>query len=269
MNTVATILIPTHDHGPTLRYSIASTLDQTIDEIEIFVVGDGVPDVTREIMADFMRYDRRVRFFDNPKGPRHGEILRHAALQDAQGEIVCYLSDDDLYLPDHIEIMVAQLRDFDFAHALPLKVSPDGEFRVWTCDLERQHFLDLIQSGQNLIPLSCGAHRLDYYRVLPYGWRTSPVDTATDLYMWQQLLAQPGGRFASGFYPTVLHFPSPARAGYSNEKRSSELSDWYDRVTNPTWRPVFVEQVLERVVKKRMRLERYAKSNAGARARGG
>src|SRR6266849_3725591 len=102
---VATILIPTHDHGPTLRASIASALRQTISEIEVFVLGDGVPDETRDIMADILKTDERVRFFDNPKDERLGELHRPVALEIAKGRIVCYLADDDLYFPGHVEHM--------------------------------------------------------------------------------------------------------------------------------------------------------------------
>jgi glycosyltransferase involved in cell wall biosynthesis len=99
----ATVLIPTHDHGPTLRYAVQSALAQTVADLEVLVLGDGAPDVTRELMDELTRADPRVRWLDNPKGPRNGELHRHAALQEAQGEIVCYLSDDDLWLPGHVE----------------------------------------------------------------------------------------------------------------------------------------------------------------------
>src|SRR5215210_721750 len=69
----ATVLIPTHDHGPLLLHSARSALAQTVEEIEVFISGDGVPEVTREIVSELKR-DERVRFFDHPKGPRHGEI---------------------------------------------------------------------------------------------------------------------------------------------------------------------------------------------------
>ena len=114
----ATVIIPTHDHGPMLLHSARSALAQTVEEIELFIVGDGVPEVTREIVSELKR-DERVRFFDHPKGPRHGEIYRHAALQEARGEIVCYLSDDDLCFPEHVACMRRLLSSADFAHALP------------------------------------------------------------------------------------------------------------------------------------------------------
>jgi len=100
MRTKATILVPTHDHGEMLKYSVGSDLNQTIENFEIFIVGDGVPDITRVVVDMLVEQDDRDRFFDNPKGPRHGEIHRHSALKRAQSEIICYLADDDLDLPD-------------------------------------------------------------------------------------------------------------------------------------------------------------------------
>lgn len=43
----ATVVIPTQDHGPTLRYAVQGALAQTVEDLEILVVGDGAPDVTR------------------------------------------------------------------------------------------------------------------------------------------------------------------------------------------------------------------------------
>src|SRR5439155_22429155 len=119
-------VVPTHDHGPMLRYSLRSVQEQTVGDLEIFVVGDGVPDVTRKLVAALARDDPRIRFFDNPKGPRHGELHRHEALQEARGEIVCYQADDDLWRPDHVAQLQALLSGSDFAHTVALQVEPDG-----------------------------------------------------------------------------------------------------------------------------------------------
>jgi glycosyltransferase involved in cell wall biosynthesis len=47
----ATVVIPTFDHGRLLWYFVRSALAQTVGDIEVFVIGDGVPDATREIVA--------------------------------------------------------------------------------------------------------------------------------------------------------------------------------------------------------------------------
>ena len=226
MTLAATVLIPTHDHGPTLLRSVRSALAQTVEDLEVFVVGDGVPDVTREVMGELTASDARVRFFDNPKGPRHGELHRHAALQEARGDIVCYLADDDLWLPGHLEELQRLLGEADFAHALPLWIDGDGEIHHLRIDLARPYWRELLLGGENRIPLSCGAHTLELYRRLPAGWRTTPDETFTDLYMWQQILAVPGSRAVSGTVPTVLHFPSSAREGWTEAQRLAELDAW-------------------------------------------
>jgi glycosyltransferase involved in cell wall biosynthesis len=48
--TDATILIPTHRHAAFLPYAIESALDQRGAAVELFVVGDGVEDATREVI---------------------------------------------------------------------------------------------------------------------------------------------------------------------------------------------------------------------------
>jgi GalNAc5-diNAcBac-PP-undecaprenol beta-1,3-glucosyltransferase len=252
---LATVLVPTYDHGPTLLRSVGSVLRQTVHDLEVFIVGDGVPDATRDVVAQLQR-DPRVRFFDNPKGPRLGEVHRHAALTEASGEIVCYLSDDDLWMPEHVETMRALLRDADFAHALLVSIDGDGDF---VPELS-QHALpadrDVLLSGVSWVPLSCGAHTLECYRRLPYGWRTTPPGVFTDWYMWHQIVSQPDCHAISGTRPTVLNFPSSRRRGWTIERRVAELDAWVPRLADPE----LVYDVLDRFVRERVRTRLYAES---------
>ena len=251
MGLRATAIIPTYDHGPTLNLSIPTALDQTVSDIEVFVIGDGVPDVTRSIVAEFARMDERVRFFDHPKGPRHGEIYRHAALQEAKGEIVCYLADDDLWLPDHIESLLELLQEADFAHTCPARLEEDGSMWIYPGDLVMHGWRSAVLAGRNFIPFSMGGHTLESYRRLPHGWRTTPRGTPTDLYMWQQLLSEPWCRAVSGSRPTVLNFPASLRPGASVEERVDELEAWARRRDDPDWRGRFVLLVLDFLYRER------------------
>jgi GalNAc5-diNAcBac-PP-undecaprenol beta-1,3-glucosyltransferase len=245
LTLAATVLVPTHDHGPTLLRSVPSALAQTVEDLEVFVVGDGVPDVTREVMAELTASDERVWFFDNPKGPRHGEIHRHQALQQARGEIVCFLSDDDLWLPGHVEQLRALLADADFAHARPLWIDTEGRPHPWLIDLRRPFYRELLLGGENRVPHPCAGHTLELYRRLPVGWRTAPDGTPTDLYMWQQILSLPNCRAVSGSRPTVLHFPSRARNDWSTEQRLTELDSWTSRLSDPALESQLADRLLE------------------------
>ena len=125
MGIKATVLVPTSiDRGPLLPLSIGSIQRQTLREIEIFIIGDGVEEITRQHISDLIAQDPRIRFFDHPKHRRRGEPYRHAALQEARGEIVCYMCDRDLMLPDHVETMHRLLQGADFATSLLYHVHP-------------------------------------------------------------------------------------------------------------------------------------------------
>ncbi len=251
----ATVLVPTHNHGPLLSLAVGSALRQTVDDIEVLIVGDGPTPETREVALELQASDERVRFFDNPKGPRHGEVHRHSALSEAGGEVVCYLSDDDLWLPDHVDNILAMLAHADFAHSLPMAVDGGGSLFSWTVDLGLDYYRAMLERGQNAIPLTTGAHTLAFYRQLPFGWRTTPHGTPTDLYMWQQILGVHGVVAVSGTTPNTLSFPATLRDHMSEPERLSELEAWADRLRDPRWLTGFRPIVLEVVTRERAERE--------------
>jgi glycosyltransferase involved in cell wall biosynthesis len=224
----ATVLIPTHDHGPLLLRAARSALAQSVRELELFIVGDGVTPATREAVDALGREDARVRFFDRPKGPRNGEAYRHAVLGEARGRIVCYLCDDDLWLPDHVETMERCLARANIVPARPRVVG--GRRKVGSVD--RAYYRERMQRDPpfNVMGLSSGAHTLELYRRLPFGWRTAPEGLATDLHMWRQILACPDAIPAVAPHLTVLSFPAPARRSMSLAERAEELDRWVARL---------------------------------------
>ena len=241
--TDATIVIPTYRHAALVPYSVRSALGQQGAAIELFVIGDGVEDDTRVALEPFLS-DPRVRFFDFPKGQRNGELHRHEALQGATGRIVCYLSDDDLFLHDHVAEMARLLEDADFAHSAPLFVMPDGSLRYGPIDMARPEFHALLlRGGWNKISLSGAAHTLDAYRRLPYGWRPGPPEVWSDLYMWQQFVQLPGFRGRTGIRLTHIHLPDQDRREVPAAERVAELESWWNRIQEPGF-----EDELERIV---------------------
>lgn len=229
----ATVLIPTHDHGRLIRHAIESVLLQTVTDFELFVVGDGAPDETADIVEELRRGDGRIRYFPNAKGPRHGELHRHEALKEATGAIVCYLADDDLWLPNHLATLQKLLCVADFSAALGAFMMPDGSVRFLPLDLATEGYRQWLRLRGNLFPLSCGAHTLELYRRLPWGWRSAPADVATDLYMWRQIL-QEGCAANSATRPTCLHFAAVHRATWSKEQREAEIAGFAARLRDPS-----------------------------------
>ncbi len=217
--TDATILIPTFRHASVLPYAIESALDQQGASIELFVVGDGVEDPTREVLARHAD-DARVHFFDLPKGPRLGEAHRHPLLPQAAGRIVTYLSDDDLFLRDHVVTMLELLEDADFAHPPSARFAGDGTLFFFPWDYSRPEFREIARGRVGSIGLTGVAHTMDAYRRLPHGWRTTPVGMPTDHWMWLQFMELPGIRVAKGDRLTYLTFPDPVWGKLPDDERA-------------------------------------------------
>lgn len=243
---VAAILVPTHDHASTLDLAVRSALEQTVAEIEVVVIGDGVGDDTRAVVADLRGEDPRVRFLDFPKGPNHGEVHRGTAIEETRAEIVCYLCDDDLLLPGHVESMADLLADADLANSQNGSLGADGSWHPYLSDLASPQCRDwLLRPDRNSVSLTGTAHTVAAYRRLPHGWRTTPPGRWPDHYMWQQFLAQPWVRAATAARVTAVQFPShlDGRASLPPEGRRAELIAWRDLLASDQGRARFEASV--------------------------
>ncbi len=245
--TRATILVPTHAERPTLALSLQSALRQTVRDIEVIVVGDGCPGSTRDLVMQVAHEDERVRFFDLPKGERHGEAHRHAALERATGEVVTYLSDDDLLYPDHVEVALDTLKTANFMAPRACFVFPDGGVCNYDGDITRPWWQTILQSEKrNFIPLTGVAHTLKFYRQLSQGWSPAPADVWTDLFMWRKFIGHSAFLPAMAPHVTCLVFPTPSRASDPVE-RHRELAAWAlgltdERARNTVDRRLLVER---------------------------
>lgn len=237
----ASILIPAHEHSATLPLAVASVQTQGVDDIEILIVGDGVDDVLRATVRQLQAGDRRIRFFDLPKAPRNGELHRDKVLREANGRIVCYQCDDDLWLPGHLKAMETALEAADFVGAMQVDVNPAGGLRCYFFDLARPEFTEpwLAWRPNNLgawasdgFGLAFAAHRLEAYLRLPEGWSTTPTGWPTDQFMWHKFARQPWCRMIFLREPVALHFPAQDRRGWTAERRAAELEHWTGIITS-------------------------------------
>jgi hypothetical protein len=228
-----TVLVPTHNHGVLLRYAVSSALGQTVREIEVLIVGDGADQATAHEAKALAEADRRVRFLPFPKGPRHGEVHREEALRGARGAIVAYLSDDDLWLPSHLESLIETLNAADFANGRTVLVLPDQSLGVFPGDFSVKGVRERLDGPWNFVGLSSAGHTRALYDRLGSGWETTPSDVFTDLHMWRRLLAVPGCRAATARRPTVLQFPTPDRKEWPLARREAEMREWASRLQDP------------------------------------
>jgi GalNAc5-diNAcBac-PP-undecaprenol beta-1,3-glucosyltransferase len=262
--TAATVLIPTHEHVESLRHAVAGVQQQTLQDFELFIVGDGVSDASRVLINEFITADDRIRFFDFPKGPRKGEIHRHEALQYAQGRFVAYLGDDDIWLPNHLEILGRLLVDADFGHTLQVGVDANGNFVFLPADLENPIFRErMLTELFNRFDFTFAGHTMEAYRRLPYGWRTTPPDFPwTDLYMWRQFLAEPWCRARSAMVPTGINTWTHQRPHLNDRERAEDIANLRAKAELPGFREELWQAVARRFACESVSFELEARRSA-------
>ncbi len=112
-SALVSVIIPTFERAELLtRRAIPSVLRQTHRNLELLVIGDGCTQATLDLMGDIPRLDPRITFTNRPR-PDYppgldgwhiaGSYAANYGLDVAKGSYVCFLGDDDEYLPTFIE----------------------------------------------------------------------------------------------------------------------------------------------------------------------
>lgn len=232
----ASVLIPTHSHYATLPMTVRSVLAQTMADLEVLIIGDGVDQATRDAAMALEAEDQRVRFLDLPKGDHHGETHRHTAICEARSEVIAYLCDDDLLLPDHLSDLVELLQDHDFAQSLNGWVTSAGQLWLYPTDLSLPEAIawHLLEPRRNMVSLTGTAHTRSSYLALDDPWEPTPAEQWPDHFMWKKFFRTPGLRAATSTRMTALQFPtSHGRDVWSDEERAREIEPWARRVALP------------------------------------
>jgi glycosyltransferase involved in cell wall biosynthesis len=95
------VVLPTYRRPHTIGFAIASVLRQTHRSFTLHVVGDGCSGETEAVVRAFD--DARVRFRRFPKAAGFGYVHRNVVLKESEAPFVAYMTDDDLWFPDHLE----------------------------------------------------------------------------------------------------------------------------------------------------------------------
>ena len=100
-----TVLISTFNRPQYLAESIESVINQTFQDWELIIMNDGGVNV-QEVVDKFA--DPRITYVDDTKN-RGAAYRFNCGLELARGEYVCYLGDDDIFYPNHIEVLAKAL----------------------------------------------------------------------------------------------------------------------------------------------------------------
>ena len=102
------VVIPTYNRAPLLPRALRSVLGQTFEDFELLVVDDASTDDTTAVVA--AHQDRRISYL---RLQENGGVAnaRNAGIAAARGTFVCFLDDDDEYLPEFRERTWETLED--------------------------------------------------------------------------------------------------------------------------------------------------------------
>lgn len=106
---LVTAYIPTRNRVDSLERAIISLLDQTWESIEIIVVDDASEDATHDLLKKFSA-EHSIRFIRNNQS-LGAAACRNLAIQQATGEFVSGLDDDDIWRPKRIEMLLKSFED--------------------------------------------------------------------------------------------------------------------------------------------------------------
>lgn len=95
------VVLPTYRRPHTIGFAIRSVLAQTHGAFTLHVVGDGCSEETEAVVRAFD--DPRLRFRRFPKATGFGYVHRNVVLKESAAPYVAYMTDDDLWFPDHLE----------------------------------------------------------------------------------------------------------------------------------------------------------------------
>lgn len=111
MSKLVSAIITTHNRKDLLLKAINSVLNQTYKNIECIVVDDASTDATQEILSDLIQQQKVRYIYIAPENSRGGNHARNVGVQNARGEYLAFLDDDDEWLPEKTEKQVAVLEN--------------------------------------------------------------------------------------------------------------------------------------------------------------
>lgn len=236
--TRASVIIPCHDKVATLPLVVDSVLRQSVQDLEVIMLGDGVTDATRAAIEALAAADPRVRFLDFPKGPHHGEAYRHDAVMAAESDAIFYLCDDDLLLPEHVADLLALLETATVVQSLNGYIRADGRVGSYAADLADPVSVDPILDESirfNSVSITGTAHRRSFYLEVGEHWETTPEGQWPDHHQFRRMARHPAYVGATSHRMTALQLPTSGdgRDTWSEADRVAELESWHRVVTAP------------------------------------
>jgi glycosyltransferase involved in cell wall biosynthesis len=233
----ATIIIPTFNRAETLPLAVESAQRQTVSDIEIAIVGDGPSRETADAARALAAQDARIVFHQLPKAPGRGFANRHIAVMATRSDRIFYLDDDDLMLPNHVEILGAALDEADVVDSCTASVALNGDVHIAMANYGADAFRSALALQQYKAFYDTHfAHSRRAYHSAGEPWGM-PQRSGVRALVWS--LAKSDIRWSSLPVVTALSFHGGFRSGMTGAERRAELEKWSFRLPSMTSQQIF------------------------------
>jgi glycosyltransferase involved in cell wall biosynthesis len=228
MPTTFAVAIPTHNRRETAVLSTLSALRQARAPEQVIVLCDGCTDGTAAAIRELG--DARATALELPKEPGYAYEHRNRALELTRADVVLWLGDDDLLLPDHLERLgeLWDLGTVDVATSPAVIVEPDDTLAWFGTDWSVPWHRAWLERGNSNVMASVSV-RAQLVRDAG-GWDPAQPRRG-DWDLWKRVLAT-GARAADTGEPTVLHFRATER-DQAWPDRVIQNARWLERISDP------------------------------------
>lgn len=127
-NDLVSIITPVYNCANLLAKTIECVLNQTYKNWELLLVDDCSQDNSAEIIDNYIKKDKRIKYFKLDKNSG-AAIARNYALNKSKGRFIAYLDSDDLWKSEKIEKQIKFMIENNYAFTCTdyEKITEDGE----------------------------------------------------------------------------------------------------------------------------------------------
>ena len=158
---MVSVIIPTFNRPDMLSEAIASVINQSHKDTEIIVVNDGGEDV-KNLIKEFQKKGE-VIYLQHQRN-KGLAAARNTGVQFSRGRYIAYLDDDDIFYPNHIEILTNYLikKESKVAYTDAYRAhqrKENGKYAIYKRDLPYSFDFDYRRIlFENFIPVLCVLH---------------------------------------------------------------------------------------------------------------
>jgi len=107
------VIIPSYNRYDNMINAINSVKNQTFKDFEIIVISDGSTDERYQKDIEGVNMIRLPESSIQKLGYPCGSVPRNRGLEVAKGEYICFLDDDDIWMPNKLEKQIKMMKDND------------------------------------------------------------------------------------------------------------------------------------------------------------